>query len=308
MAKARLSLVLPDYAALFANELNRTLLPEPLQRLLKKARFQADKRGYYQHLLALLGEQSPAGDLPIARLRGGSEHSLCADPCYLHPDRDQLLLFYRDLDLSLDEAKAIRQRVQPLLDDFGASLKVQSPQQWLLELESLPEVRFTPKEGLNGLPVTGFLPRGKEAQSWIRLWNEIQMLLFDCPENQAREKAGKVPINSLWFWGKGALPTWQYWPHISGEDNMLTNLAAESGSVYQSGVTAFDDVKAKQALHVMAFDTGQGWEQQLNELTQNWLLPASLALKKWRLSELEIIVPEWGVYRLTSFSSWRFWL
>ncbi len=309
MTKARFSLILPDYAVLFASELNRALLPEPLRQTLKKARFRSDSRGYYQHLIDSFSEQPSADiDLPVARLRGGSTFSLCADPGYLHPDRDRLLLFYRELDLTLEEARSIAQRIQSLLDEFNARLQVQSPDAWLLELDTSPEVTFTPMEGLNGLPVTDFLPRGKEAQSWIRLWNEIQMLLFDCPENQAREAAGKVPVNCLWFWGKGDFPSWRRWPHVSGKDRVLKNLAAESDSDYHADVTKFAELNAKQAVHVLAFDTDVDWEPQLTDLADNWLLPAVGALKKWQLREIEVIVPEWGIYRLTPFSSWRFWV
>ncbi|MTI63979.1 hypothetical protein [Methylophaga sp.] len=308
MAKARLSLVLPDYAIFFANELNRGLVPESVNRCLKKARFHADDSPYYRRLLSLFAEQKLKGtDLPIARLRGGSQNSLCADPCYLHPDRDQLLLFYRDLDLSIDEAEAIASRVQPLLNEFDARLTVLEADKWLLECNELPLVDLAAKEGLHGRPVSGYMPSGEGAQDWIRLWNEIQMLLFDCPENQAREAAGKVPINSLWFWGKGAQPSWRAWPHVSGEAPLLKTLAVETGSDYQSGMSEFEQISARQAVHVLAFDPESDWDQQWQTLAQNWLLPAMRALKYWRLGGLELIIPEWGDYKLTPLSSWRFW-
>jgi hypothetical protein len=308
MAKQRFSLVLPDFADLFANELNRALLPEALLGLLKKARFESNQAGYYQQLITLFSPHfSQADDLPVAQLRGGSEQSLCADPCYLHPDRDQLLLFYRDLDLTLDEARAIACRIQPLLDDFHARLEVVSADEWLLEMDVLPEVMFTPREGLNSLPVSRYLPRGKSASDWIRLGNEIQMLLFDCPENQQREEAGKVPINNLWFWGKGALPALRAWPLVSGDETVLQRLSAKSGSAYQREIQGFADVNAAKALHVQRLERDADWESQLQTLTEHWLLPAVSALKTWRLRRLEIIVPEWGCYHLSPLSSWYFW-
>ena len=307
MAKACLSLVLADFATLFANDINRAFWPDTLHKILKKARFEADRQGYYQHLLALFSAHSlKPGDLPIALLRGGSAQSLCADPCYLHPDRDQLRLFYRDLDLSLEEAKAIARRVQPLLEDFHARLEVVSPQEWLMELDKSPEVTFSPLEGLEGLPVTEHLPRGTEAQRWIRLWNEMQMLLFECPENQVREKAHKAPINSLWFWGKGRLPELRQWPHVSGDEPVLARLASESDSGFYPAVSGYKQLNARQALHVLTFDIEQDWQTQMNTLTQDWLIPAFQALKRWRLADLEVIVPEWGIYRFRPLSSWRF--
>lgn len=307
MAKSHLSLILPDAAAVFANELNRALWPDALHKILNKARFQPDSRAYYLHLLALFSESNQAAGLPVAQLRGGSVNSLCADPCYLHPDRDQLLLFYRDLDITLEEAHAFACRIQPLLDAYQGHLNVISAEEWLLELHSLPEVEFTPKEGLNGLPVSDKLPQGLQASDWIRLWNEIQMLLFDCPENLAREQAGKVPINSLWFWGQGSLPTLQSWPHVSGDDKVLAKLAKESHSVFHAVVSAYRGMAGKQALHMIKFEIEQDWQQQLDDLLDNWLLPAFQALRRGQLKELNIIIPEWGRYRLTPLKSWQLW-
>lgn len=309
MAKqSRLTLLLPDSAVLFANELNRASLPEAFNQLLKKARFQADERGVYRHLCDLFSSQPQAGsDIPMARLRGGSASSLCADPCYLHPDRDKLLLFYRDLDVTLDEAQGIAAAVQPLLDDFHASLQVLTPEEWIVEMPTLPDVSFTAKEGLHSLPVTAALPQGHAAADWTRLWNEIQMLLFDNEVNQQREAAGKVPINSLWFWGGADWPHWQSWSHVSGQDRVLAKLAIESGSGFQPDTQHYADIRMLPAVHVTAFDMHREWEPQLAAWLNNWLLPAMTALKTWRLKQLDIIVPEWGSYSLTPLASWRFW-
>jgi hypothetical protein len=307
MAKSHLSLILPDAAAVFANELNRALWPDALHHILNKARFQPDSRAYYPHLLALFSEPDQAAQLPIAQLRGGNANALCADPCYLHPDRDQLLLFYRDLDITLEEAHALADRIQPLLNAFQGQLQVISAGEWLLDLSSLPEVDFTPKEGLNGLPVSDKLPQGAQANDWIRLWNEIQMLLFECPENLAREQAGKVPINSLWFWGQGSLPALRPWPHVSGNDKVLAKLASESGSVYHAVVSVYQEIAGKQAIHMLTFEVEQDWQQQLGNLLDNWLLPAFQALRRGQLRELDIIIPEWGRYRLTPMKSWQLW-
>lgn len=309
MSKTRLTLVLPDYAVLFASDINRGLLPDFLRRLLKKARFEASDTSYYQQLINLFTEQAAtANALPVAMLRGGSANSLCADPCYLHPDRDKLRLFYRDIELSIEEAEALCARVQGLFEEFGARLIIETAEHWLIELEHPIDVEFNALEGLHGQTVTGFLPSGADAQQWIRLWNEVQMSLFDCPENQAREAAGKVPINSLWFWGQGTLPDLESWEHISGGDRMLARLAEASHSPYQADVATYKQIDAEMALHVMAFDKQQDWQKQLDALTQHWLMPAFQALKRWQLNELEVIVPEWGSYRLTPLRSWKIWL
>lgn len=305
-----MSLVLPDFAVLFANELNRALLPECVNKLVKKADFHQDLSGSDQHLLQLFSaEHYSTSDLPMATLRGGCELNLCADPCYLHPDRDKLLLFYRDLDLSLEEAQAFATFLQPLFDEINATLEVHKAEQWVLRLNQSVETAFFSKEGLHGQPVTDFLPSGVDAENWIRLWNEIQMLLFDCPLNQAREAAGKVPINSVWFWGNAAMPQrWQSWSWVSGQRDVVQQLASQSQSHYQQQCHHFSDTHGRKRLHIAPLETDKDWQQQLQTLSESWLEPMMTALKKWQLSELNIIVPEWGIYRLTPFSIWRFWL
>jgi hypothetical protein len=50
------------------------------------------------------------------------------------------------------------------------------------------------------------LPEGDEGRRWRVLGNEAQIILHNHPRNAARIAAGKLPVNSLWFWGGGALP------------------------------------------------------------------------------------------------------
>lgn len=306
MTRACLSLVLPDFAIMFANELNRPLLTGSFKTLLRKAQFRHDSTGFYQHLLTLFSDNQSSNDIPMAQLRGANEQSLCADPCYLHPDRDKLLLFCRGLELSLEEARAYATFLQPLFDEMQATLQVQTPEQWLLNMQQATPTAFFSKEGLHGQPVTDYLPKGAQADNWIRLWNEIQMVLFDCPLNQTREAQGKTPINSLWFWGHDSLPeNWQAWQYVSGQDEVLQRLVTFSQSNYFSHAQ-FADTKGKKSLHIANFDVDKNWQQQLDKLADNWLKPAFAALKKNQLRELNVIVPEWGVYQLTPLSIWRF--
>jgi len=45
-------------------------------------------------------------------------------------------------------------------------------------------------------------PKGVEALHWHQLFNEIQMLLFSHPVNEAREVRGELPVNSVWLWAE----------------------------------------------------------------------------------------------------------
>jgi hypothetical protein len=50
------------------------------------------------------------------------------------------------------------------------------------------------------------MPRSAEAAPLRRLQNEMQMLLYTHPVNDARAARGVLPVNSFWLSGTGALP------------------------------------------------------------------------------------------------------
>ena len=70
-------------------------------------------------------------------------------------------------------------------------------------------------------------PSPDGAINWMRLQNELQMVLHAHPVNAAREDAGKPTINGVWFWGGGVMPKLVR-PHydlIDGSDALLGQLA-----------------------------------------------------------------------------------
>ena len=73
--------------------------------------------------------------------------------------------------------------------------------QWFLRLESNPNIQtHAPKLALNK-DIDAFLPTGEGAIKWASFTNEIQMLLFEHPVNQAREAKNLPRINSIWCYG-----------------------------------------------------------------------------------------------------------
>ena len=93
-----------------------------------------------------------------------------------------------------------------------------------------------PHPGPGSSPGQALLPsRGKEesaafadndepALAWRRCVNEIQMLWFGHPVNEAREARGVATINTLWLSGNGAAATPM--PHYRAVDSTLELLAA----------------------------------------------------------------------------------
>jgi|26BtaG_2_1085354.scaffolds.fasta_scaffold00648_13 hypothetical protein len=310
MASQQLTLILPAFSVVVANPINQSFLPQSLKILMKRGTFIESEDRFFQQLLSLFSEETRYwDDFPMARLRGGTEFTLCVDPCYLQADRDQLLLFHHGLDISMDEAEQLIASIQYLFDDLGASLSINTANQWLLSMPIEPDIELTCVDKVDRRAVTEFLPKGADARLWIRLWNEIQMVLFDCPVNQAREAQGKVPINSVWFWGKEKMPDeWQTWSHVSGQDETLKQLSHYSGSEWLENIDHFTDIQAKHALHLAHFDPDKDWSTQMEVLDKNWLTPIYKALKRFQLDSVHIVIPEWGTYHLTPTSAWKIWL
>ena len=65
------------------------------------------------------------------------------------------------------------------------------------------------------------------ARGWHPLLTEIQMALYDHPVNTAREARGAPVVNSVWFWGGGALPKEPRarWHSVSADDAVALGLA-----------------------------------------------------------------------------------
>ena len=72
---------------------------------------------------------------------------------------------------------------------------------WFLGLDADPKITTTPIEKAINKDVAPYLPQGEGGLVWAKFQNEIQMLLFAHPVNEAREARGELPINSLWFYG-----------------------------------------------------------------------------------------------------------
>lgn len=75
--------------------------------------------------------------------------------------------------------------------------------QWFLSLEHNPNIQTHVPESAVNKDINAFLPSGEGASKWAAFTNELQMLLFAHPVNQAREARGLPAVNSIWCYGGG---------------------------------------------------------------------------------------------------------
>ena len=137
--------------------------------------------------------------------QSASAYWLYAAPVHLALQRDSFSLAAL-LQLENDEIEALTGALNKhfafdALDNKATFFWHQT--QWFLRLESNPNIQtHAPKLALNK-DIDAFLPIGEGAIKWACFTNEVQMLLFEHPVNQAREAKNLPTVNSIWCYGGG---------------------------------------------------------------------------------------------------------
>lgn len=272
------------------------------------------------------GTDWPAGALSLLGDGGdpGNAYWLRADPIHLQVERDQLVLAdTRLFAISRTEAETFT-------DVFNRHFAVESfvfyplrPERWYLRVPALPVITTVPLAAAVGRPIDPLLPKGADALAWHRTFNEIQMLLHGLPINEEREARGDLPVNSVWLWGAGALPTPLAHPYAA----LVTNDPVVKGCALASDCTVLNDRDGLQRwlseqhrgallVHEDALDAAQAygddaaWSAALEELEQNVFAPLLEALKAGRIEKLRIVTfgtKQGCAFVATRASLWRFW-
>jgi hypothetical protein len=127
-----------------------------------------------------------------------------ADPVHLAPVRDHLRLFAIDV-LATEESEALAATCNGLLGQHGLALQAPARDRWYVR--SPRALDFTAREPatLAGRDLFPLMPDGPDGAFVRRLLTELQMSLHEHPVNRARERAGRLAVNSLWLWGGGTL-------------------------------------------------------------------------------------------------------
>lgn len=269
-----------------------------LERVLARAVQAPAPSGYAASLFALYGrDMAGAVDLPTAPVcyladtgQAAPGYLLHADPVYLRPDQDRLLLFGgQDLDLDAQQAEAFASAFNSHFADAGLSLLVPHPARWYLHVAHAPRLRTAPLDDVIGRNIDLFLPRGEDARHWRALLNEVQMLFHGLAVNAGREARGQVPIAGLWLSGGGE--------PIAG--TVAPTAAAPTADVLQRGLQAWlgpasgGDVRVeRRAWHALVGGDMAAWlaaltdiERQVGDLLerrQAWsLYPADGRVWHW---------------------------
>jgi hypothetical protein len=306
--------------------------PAPaLERLLARShRRSLPAHGLCATLFHLFGHLAPPeADLPsaaVTRLADTGETApgwwLRADPVHLRADRDRLLLFeHHTFHPTAEEAQTLAQAFNAQFAADGLALEAVQPQRWYLRADSPPRLRTSELAEAVGRDIHDFLPRGSDGRPWQALLNEVQMLFHGSPVNQAREAAGRPEINSVWFWGGGALPKAPAspWVQVWAEEPLARGLAALAGTptafLPASGLAWLEQAVGigehlavlEDAWVAALYGDVSGWGESVAALDSHWFAPLAAALARGELQRLSIVPADGRWYSASRRALWRFW-
>ena len=123
---------------------------------------------------------------------------------------DKTMIDYSAGEITTEEAEILIDYLAEKLNGNGCSLYAGvSYRHCLVKENGKIAGDLTPPHDITGKPVKGHLPTSEEGKKYLELMKRSFELLKDHPINQKREKEGKSPANSLWFWGEGTKPKLQ---------------------------------------------------------------------------------------------------
>jgi hypothetical protein len=294
-----------------------------LARILSRARAACSAdRDLESVLLDLFGVQRQR-DWPVAPFswlgdggETGARYWLRADPVHLRAERDAVLLVdARHFPLDAESASALIDALNAHFESDGLRFFAPSPSRWYIAVDRTPEIATSPLRAAAGRNIDPLLPKGADALTWHRRFNEIQMLFHSHAVNEAREAAGQLTVNSVWFWGGGVLPDAVpgVFAGVWGDDPLARGLALASGASWAPLPKRAEQwlTQASQGEHVLVLDpipADRG--NSLADLEQKWFAPMLGALRERQLSTLTLLVgSDAGTLRfdLSAGDLWKFW-
>ncbi len=304
---ARLTLLLPPRERL---RLERAL-PTRLAQLLGRSDRQPDVAGGYEAQLLRQFDVLPRriAVAPLTRQRDAGDAAygvwLRADPAYVRADMACVrMLACGELGLTADEAESLLSALRPLFGDEGFPISAPLPSRWYLAIPAQSRLPpFAAPELALGDDLHVHMPAGDDGRRWRRLLNEAQVILHNHPVNAQRAAVGKLPVNSVWFWGAGALPDHVRAPglRVASEDAVIQGLCR------QAGITPLPPTPATLAsgTGTLAFDLRD--LRQAEVLDSTWLEPAMSALVAGRFQSLRMDFADGALWDWRHAHRWRFW-
>jgi hypothetical protein len=128
-------------------------------------------------------------------------------PCHWRVHADHVeMADPAQLQLGDDESRAFMQAMQGYFVEDGIQLHWLNANTWLAQGEIFSNLPTASLDRVRGAPVDAWIPRQVQTKPLRRLQNEMQMLLYTHPLNDARSAQGLPTLTSFWVSGTGNLP------------------------------------------------------------------------------------------------------
>ena len=257
----------------------------------------------------------------------GGDFWLLAEPVHLQLQRDRLVLADAgNLDITQEEANSLTTALNEHFTDEGLSFFPTRAGHWHLRLAHPPaHLKTHSLETAVGRNIRNILPSGPDGKRWHSILNETQMLLHRHPVNEAREERGLLPVNSIWPWGGGVLPSnlTPHFVHIWADSALTRGLAAATdtpcANVPETAVKWLHATQGRSH-HLVVLDALRTpalygdvhlWRETLLHLEKDWFWPLRQALSRDKISRLTLYAFDSGQARSFSVSRtdlWKIWL
>jgi len=244
-------------------------------------------------------------DIPVAALERSADAAsgawMRADPVHLRIQGDAVHLYDASaLQVTAAEAGELIAALQSHFAADGLQFTAPSPDHWYVRMPAGEAPRTTPLAEAKGRNVFGLLPAEGR---WRSAMTEAQMILSGHDVNARRESQGKLAINSVWFWGAGALPAATTKPYatIYADEPLARGLAKWSGAEphpVPTGIAALDLPRAPDSILAVV--------PASPSLDESWFAPLGNAIE--RFDRVRIILPSGRstvVATLTASARWR---
>lgn len=273
-------------------------------------------------------ENSSVSNLPIApvsylgdtgNLPGGCV--LRADPVYLLPNRDELILLGpKALSLTIPEAEHLAAELNQFFKDDGWHIEVVTPERWYLHVPEMPGIRTHKLSKVLDQAITSYMPDGSDGQYWRRAMNEIQMVLHSNDVNVQRQVDSQLPVNSVWLWGEGMLPEFGHsrWSQLWSSEPVSLGLARVTRTPREKlpiDAHAWLSKNNTPGQHLLVYhqlqeqmqDNYDTWKQSVDDFQKGWLNPLLQALRDGAIEQLVLNPCNGKTYQLSSGGLKRWW-
>ena len=251
----------------------------------------------------------------------GTDYWLRADPVHIQMQRDQFIV-QPQVHLIENEAAQMCAELNTHFAGEGLHFVAPHPQRWYVRLKVPPNLITYPLAQVASRNLRSFMPQGDDALRWHKLFNEIQMLFYEHPVNEARVARGELPINSVWIWGGGKAVEKLARPFakIVGEGSLVKAFAQAADIPWVPLSTGEADSAVADADNVLivweglhhALQSGdlQAWRNSLQHWEQSCFRPLWHAVRNGRIAQLTLDTmhaERAQRYVLTRCEAWKLW-